>query len=488
MATVTYIKESKQSPSAMRGLIKYCVQDFKVQDENGQRFVSGVNCDGDNAFGEFMATKLSYGKTDGINFYQYVQSFSPSEDIDAETSHKIAIEFAEKAWLGHEVLVTTHIDANHIHSHFVINSVSFEDGHKLRQHPDSLIKLRALSDEICQAHGLTTLNTYTGGGTKVGSREYRSASKGESWKFKLMFCIDRAMDRSGSCEDFIKNMRRYGYEILWTDERKYITFTCPNGKRCRDKTLHDEKYLKENIEYELRFREKQYKQNAQTADREERFGNRGNESGANADARTDSRKGLGYDGGATSSGGGFSAESLRADGNAADGEGYRGASPCAGRDNPWVLQQPFEAAEGADEREARRERKDTQANEGERRSGWEESRANYERFRGSWKGARGSNTRGERGERHTNVAHKNGMHGNSLGSFGSVWSPAMHAMAGVNDNNEDPEERKRRMESEIAASNLGTVVGAAVGIAMCIADKNTDDELKNEIDEMSQSM
>ena len=84
MATVTYIRESKQTVSAMKGVIDYCMQDKKVFDlQSGRRLVSGVNCNGENAFTEFMATKSAYKKTDGINFYQYVQSFSPDESVTA---------------------------------------------------------------------------------------------------------------------------------------------------------------------------------------------------------------------------------------------------------------------------------------------------------------------------------------------------------------------------------------------------------------------
>lgn len=180
-----------------------------------------------------------------------MQSFSPKENVTAEQVHKIGLEFAEKAWPGYEVLVTTHLDAEHIHSHFVINSVSFETGYKLRQNPNTLTKLRALSDSICNEHGLSVLKTYKKDGAKISSREYRAAVKGESWKFRLMSDIDSAMNKSGSKQDFISEMQRKGYEITWTDERKYITFTCPNEMKCRDKTLHDKKYLKENIEYEL---------------------------------------------------------------------------------------------------------------------------------------------------------------------------------------------------------------------------------------------
>lgn len=107
MATVTYIRESKQSISAMKGVIDYCCQDKKVYDEiSNQRLVIGINCDGENAFKEFMATKKSYGKTDGMNFYQYVQSFSPEENITPHQALEIAIEFAEKAWTGDRKYIT----------------------------------------------------------------------------------------------------------------------------------------------------------------------------------------------------------------------------------------------------------------------------------------------------------------------------------------------------------------------------------------------
>ena len=255
MATVSFIPESRQSISAMKAVIEYCLQQKKVADEDsGRRLVSGVNCSGENAFMEFMATKTAHHKKGGMNFYHYVQSFSPSESVTAEQVHEIGLAFAKKAWPGHEVLVTTHTDVAHLHNHFVINSVHYENGRKLRQNPGTLTKLRALSDGICQQHGLSVLEPYKKDGANISSREYRAAAKGDSWKFKLMSDIDFVMNRSGSRADFMREMQRLGYKVTWTDERKYITFTCPNGMKCRDIRLHDEKYLKEVLEYEFTIR------------------------------------------------------------------------------------------------------------------------------------------------------------------------------------------------------------------------------------------
>lgn len=256
MPIVKFIKNEKQNASAMKGSIDYCLQKFKTVDAlTGKRYVSGINCNGVNAYKEFMTTKLANHADNGRYFYQYVQSFSPKDNVDYDKAHKIALEFAEKAWQGHEVLVTTHCDRNHIHTHFIINSVSFETGKKLRQNPNTLKALRKLNDEICVEYDVTPLKPYTKTKEKrLSDGEYRMAMKGESWKFALMFTIDNVMKRAKTKQEFIDEMKRNGYQVLWTDERKYITYTCPNGMKCRDIKLHQEKYRKEKMELEFELR------------------------------------------------------------------------------------------------------------------------------------------------------------------------------------------------------------------------------------------
>ena len=115
MATSMYIPEHRQNRFAMRAVINYCMQEYKTIDSKSKRrLVSGVNCDGANAFREFMATKKIYGKDNGFFFYHYAQSFSTKEKITPQQAHEIALEFAEKAWSGHEILVATHCDREHI--------------------------------------------------------------------------------------------------------------------------------------------------------------------------------------------------------------------------------------------------------------------------------------------------------------------------------------------------------------------------------------
>ncbi|MDS1005249.1 relaxase/mobilization nuclease domain-containing protein [Clostridium sporogenes] len=48
-------------------------------------------------------------------------------------SNKIGLEWAEKNFKGFEVLISTHKDKGHIHNHFIVNSVSFENREKERE-------------------------------------------------------------------------------------------------------------------------------------------------------------------------------------------------------------------------------------------------------------------------------------------------------------------------------------------------------------------
>ena len=255
MATVNFIKYKKQSAGALSGVTQYVSQDEKTLDENDRQLVSGQNCTPQLADREFQATRSAHRKDSPVWFYHYVQSFSPDEVITGEQAHQLAKEFAAKAWPDSEVLIATHLDAEHIHSHFVVNAVCWESGKMLRQGPNTLRSLRQLSDELCLEHGFAVLPQQKKKQTQgMGTREYRSAAKGQSWKFRLMNTIDQCMRYAETREDFISLMESEGYQVRWTDSRKNITYTTPEGMKCRDDRLHEEKYTKEVMEREFRIR------------------------------------------------------------------------------------------------------------------------------------------------------------------------------------------------------------------------------------------
>ncbi len=480
MATVTYIRESKQSISAMKGVIDYCCQDKKVYDEiSNQRLVSGVNCDGENAFAEFLATKKSYKKTDGMNFYQYVQSFSPEENITPHQAHEIAIEFAEKAWTGYEVLVATHCDVQHIHSHFVINSVSFENGKKLRQNPNTLKSLRALSDEICRHHNLSTLEPYNMDGIKISTREYRTAVKGQSWKFKLMNDIDKAMNISGSKEDFINAMSIMGYSVTWTDDRKYITYQCPNKMKCRDIKLHNGKYLKGSMENEFRYRQEQYFGKSQTEKQQltdcDRTALRRNESNFNSvtgeRGRTQSFENSNN----------LSAGAVQYDFKNLNGRPDGGIS---GEDSGNQQRQYGinleELSVGAEENfgtDSERNQVCANADDQIYSTGWEDSRRIFEQYLATRSGVGiGNSVTGEE----VNSADNLKMDSNNGAVLGSINSLAESLSRIIDDESEDEEERRKRIEAEQNGSDIGTAIGLAVGVIAGAISKEENIEYEDE--------
>ncbi len=210
MATVNYIPYNKQSAFTMRGVMMYvCLKEKTLLKNEGYQLITGQNCCAETAFSEFTATKARYTKSDQVQFYHYTQSFKVGLDISPQQAHKIALEFAKKNYPDYEVLIATHTDAPYIHSHFIINSVSFEHGKKLHQPPNTLRILRQSSDEICMAHGFEVLPTYTFGRSKTPSRAQRKAhERGDSWKDQLQQAIEFAMIRSFNKEDFIFLMER----------------------------------------------------------------------------------------------------------------------------------------------------------------------------------------------------------------------------------------------------------------------------------------
>ncbi len=236
-------------------MLKYVTKAEKTQVED-KRFVTAINCTVGTAFDEFIATKDMHHKNSGRMYYHLVQSFPKGYNISPELAHKIACEFAEKTFGNYECIVATHIDREHIHSHFVFNSVSFSDGKKYHSNKQTVQQLMDISDEICMKYGVPILENPKHDKEKsvLSDREYRCAVKGESWKFQLMNAITLAMQQAKSKRHFKYIMQQYGYSVRWEDSRKYITYTCPNGRKCRCNKLHDNKYSKEVMEHEFEIR------------------------------------------------------------------------------------------------------------------------------------------------------------------------------------------------------------------------------------------
>lgn len=238
--------EAISSKANIKRIITYVTQDKKTTAD----LITGKDCMAESCLEEMLYTKNLYNKNGGRQYIHIIQSFDPKDNLTPSQVHNAGLKLAN-TFNGFQVLVATHIDKEHLHNHLVINSVSFENGYKIQMSKKDLQYLKDYSDEICSEMGASVIpkkdkTNY------IKRNEYRVAERGESWKFKLINAIDLSMAESTCKEDFIKTMNKLGYQVNWTDTRKYITYTTPEGYKCRDNKLFEEKYLKGNMEYEFR--------------------------------------------------------------------------------------------------------------------------------------------------------------------------------------------------------------------------------------------
>ena len=254
MAIVHFVnyKRGTQSRAAMRGVMLYILQERKTAWEDGP-LISGINCQPQSVYDVFLNTKLLYHKDGGVMFYHMVQSFPKGKMIDPQQAHEAARRLA-KYFGGCEVLVCTHVDREHIHSHCIINSVNFDAGKKLHMAKEQIQELMRRNDMICQEMGLPVFDAPTQQARGMSGAEYHTALKGQSWKLRLMNTIDECMKYAADKDAFVSLMASEGYAVRWESSRKYITYTTPDGMRCRDSKLHEEKYCKEAMEHEFRIR------------------------------------------------------------------------------------------------------------------------------------------------------------------------------------------------------------------------------------------
>lgn len=240
------IIEAISSKANLKTIINYVTQDKKTNAE----LITGKDCLAESSLEEMLYTKELYTKNNGRQYIHIIQSFDPNDNLLAEQVHNTGIKLAEK-FNGYQVLVATHIDKNHLHNHLVVNSVSFENGYKIQMSKKDLQDLKEYSDELCLEIGASVIpkkeNTQY-----IKRNEYRVAEQGKSWKFKLINAIDLSLAESSNKEQFIKSMNKLGYQVNWTDTRKYITYTTPEGYKCRDNKLYEEKYTKGVMENEFR--------------------------------------------------------------------------------------------------------------------------------------------------------------------------------------------------------------------------------------------
>ena len=462
MAIVHFVnyKRGTQSRAAMRGVMLYVMQEKKTAWEGGP-LVSGINCQPQSVYDDFLNTKLLYHKDGGVMFYHMVQSFPKGAAVDPRQAHEAARRLAEY-FDGCEVLVCTHVDREHIHSHCVINSVNFETGKKLHMAKKQLQALMRRNDAICQEMGLPVFDAPTQQARGMSGAEYHTALKGQSWKLRLMNTIDECMKYAADKDAFVSLMASEGYAVRWESGRKYITYTTPDGLKCRDNKLHEEKYCKEAMEHEFRIRAELVKRKLRRA--EETDG--GIEAAESAEQRA----------AANSAADPAHCDPVRsaAGDEQADGAGRRNKLGAGGNSkDPAGAETTHRPDAGAEVAHGDAEIAD--GDEQTAGTGWEPEREVFlqmDRLASGFQFA---------GGHQVDHAGADPWHG---GSGRVVWSsgdpqlvPLIPAVAGLTavgtllDEDEDAEKKRRRIEAKIEAENLGAVIGFAAGTAMAVKEK-----------------
>lgn len=213
---------------ALGDVIGYAMrEDATVSEELKEHFVSGINCSINTARTEMMAVKKRYGKEDGIVAFHGYQSFAPNETTP-EIAHEIGIRLANELWGERfQVIVATHLDKeNHIHNHFVLNSVSFKDGYRYNDCTKTYMLMRKTSDCICKKFGLSVIENPKCGKTKHYG-EWKAEQDGRpTWRGIIKADVDEAISKALTDKQFFYLLRQKGYTIK---QGKDITVR-PQGK------------------------------------------------------------------------------------------------------------------------------------------------------------------------------------------------------------------------------------------------------------------
>lgn len=267
------------SRAGIKTILNYVMKEEKTE----QKLLSCLNCTPDMVQEQMEFTKRLWGKNGGRTYKHFIQSFAPEENIDPVQAHQIACQLAASRpeWRDFEVLIATHEDKKHIHTHFVVNSVSCVDGHKIQQSKAELQAMKDDSDRLCMQHGLhitekgKTFDGHNREETAAFSKDtYQMLKKAEQGEVKsyvqdIALAILKCREQATSRADFVQHMNEQGYGVDWQDSHKYITFIDLNRqvkgeKQCKIRDNKLEKYY--NMNFGKETLEHEFASNARTAE------------------------------------------------------------------------------------------------------------------------------------------------------------------------------------------------------------------------------
>lgn len=211
---------TEQDGQELSDVIRYAVNSRKTQKADNEdcavvhRFVSGINCSPSTARDEMLAVKKRFGKENGTVAYHGYQSFAPGE-ATPEMAHEIGMKLAARLWGDrYQVIVATHLDKeNHLHNHFVLNTVSFVDGIKYHRTKKDYHDMQTVSDELCREYSLSVIENPQYGKSKQYGEWRAEQEQRPTWRGLIRADIDEAIRQSMTERQFFDNLRKKGYEV-----------------------------------------------------------------------------------------------------------------------------------------------------------------------------------------------------------------------------------------------------------------------------------
>lgn len=229
----------------LHNAIEYIETDYKTEKKT---YVSGINCNAENAYEQMKITKQIYNKEDGILAFHLIQSFDEDENVTPELAHKIGIELCNELFADRfECVVATHLNTNHYHNHIIINSVSFRDGKKYYNNNKTYSAIRTTSDNLCKEYKLKVLDKNIGKKGLINyDNYYKQYSSENNYKNTAKKNIDFAIGQAFSFEDFKSIMKKLDYEVIFRSDK--ISVRHKDYKRnIRIERAFGENYSIENI-------------------------------------------------------------------------------------------------------------------------------------------------------------------------------------------------------------------------------------------------
>ena len=228
---------------SIRQVMTYATNPDKTEK---QFYTTGINCEVKNSVKQMQLVKIIYGKENGILAFHAYQSFNEGE-VTPEIAHEIGVKLANEMWRDRfQVVVSTHLNTENLHNHFVINSVSFKDGKKYYSNLTNTALLRKTSDEICEEYGLSVLTEKTcKSGINFENFYKKSMRDSDYYKFAKED-IDYAIKHSYTLKQFQQMLVSMGYNYCYRADKLSVKRE-PYKRNIRVERAFGEDYSLENI-------------------------------------------------------------------------------------------------------------------------------------------------------------------------------------------------------------------------------------------------